>query len=100
MKHYGDAQLIGEEKKYVFLEQAVLERVRSTLLEMTNGLEARVGRLEEDNKRIVSELNSLKNVDPIEPAPEAVNGCPLSDNCAVFGLEFRMTVIRCKDVAT
>ncbi|XP_021347378.1 uncharacterized protein LOC110446517 [Mizuhopecten yessoensis] len=87
MKHYGDAQLIGEEKKYVFLEQAVLERVRSTLLEMTNGLEARVGRLEEDNKRIVSELNSLKNVDPIEPAPEAVNGCPLSDNCAVFGLE-------------
>ncbi|OWF39266.1 uncharacterized protein LOC110465253 [Mizuhopecten yessoensis] len=87
MNLYGDTQLIGEEKKYVFLEQAVLERVRSTLLEITNTLEARVGSLEEDNKRIVSELNSLKNVNPIKPAPEAVIGCPLSDNCAVFGLE-------------
>ncbi|OWF39268.1 Low-density lipoprotein receptor-related protein 2 [Mizuhopecten yessoensis] len=92
LKHYCPrySQLIGEEKKYVFLEQAVLERVRSTLLEMTNTLEARVGRLEEDNKRtemskaleerlglLEKELNTVKNMNPINPSTAmSINSCP------------------------
>ncbi|XP_033760056.1 uncharacterized protein LOC117342151 isoform X2 [Pecten maximus] len=75
----GNAQLIGEEKKYVFLEQAVLERVRPAVLEMMDNLETRIGRLEEENRRILSELKSIKG--------EAMNGCPIQSNCAVSGLE-------------
>ncbi|XP_021376641.1 uncharacterized protein LOC110465263 isoform X1 [Mizuhopecten yessoensis] len=85
MNLYGDTQLIGEEKKYVFLEQAVLERVKSTLLEMTNTLEERMGRLEEDNKQITSKLNSID--DPINSSTEPLVGCPASDKCTGLGLE-------------
>ncbi|XP_033760050.1 uncharacterized protein LOC117342149 [Pecten maximus] len=79
----GYSQLIGEEKKYVFLEQAVLERVRPAVLEMMEDLETRVGRLEEENKRILSELNLMRAVNP---APEMTNGCPTSDYCMIKGL--------------
>ncbi|XP_021374302.1 uncharacterized protein LOC110463774 isoform X2 [Mizuhopecten yessoensis] len=64
----ADSQLIGEEKKYVFLEQAMLERVRPILLATTKALETRVGRLEEENKQILSELNSMKYGNP-SPGP-------------------------------
>ncbi|OWF39267.1 hypothetical protein KP79_PYT20727 [Mizuhopecten yessoensis] len=89
MNLYGDTQLIGEEKKYVFLEQAVLERVKSTLLEMTNTLEERMGRLEEDNKQITSKLNSID--DPINSSTEPLVGCPASDKCTGLGLECKLT---------
>ncbi|XP_033760052.1 uncharacterized protein LOC117342150 isoform X2 [Pecten maximus] len=75
MNTSGESQLIGDEKKYVFLEQVVLERVRPAVLDMTKGLDRRVGRLEEEIKRILSELIAMKAADPSQ---EATSDCPTS----------------------
>lgn len=83
----GNSQLIGEEKKYVFVEQAVLERIRPVVLSLTKDLEARIERLEEENRRISSDLTALKAA---IPSPGKPTGCPSTGDCTIQGLQCPM----------
>ncbi|XP_060075151.1 uncharacterized protein LOC132554842 [Ylistrum balloti] len=86
LETFGHSQLIGEEKKYAFMEQAMLERMRTTMVRMVKSLEARIERLEEDNKRILEELKSKTcNVENL--ISERTNGCPTSKSCVIRDLQ-------------
>lgn len=58
--HLTIPQLIGEEKKYVFLEQAILERLKPVLDGTLKVCRDRIQRLEEEVKQLRSEVNSAR----------------------------------------
>ncbi|XP_069105309.1 uncharacterized protein [Argopecten irradians] len=78
-----ELQLIGEERKYVFLEQAILERVRSTMFGMLDNLQSKLDHLQENVKRLQEEIAVIKSS---THRTGAASGCPLSDVCTIDGL--------------
>ncbi|XP_069104296.1 uncharacterized protein [Argopecten irradians] len=79
----GDSQLFGEEKKYVFVEQAVLERIRPVIFEMVKTLETRVERLEQDTRMLLPELIAMET----SHSTDERNACPSSSGCTITELQ-------------